>query len=148
MREFVLKTNSDPAAGRKLVKAVAGILSRNISNPEILHEIDLILTEACSNVCRHAYAPSQGDLEVRVRMDPPHRVELEISDWGRGISPADLCCTNPEPSAEGGRGLYIMSSLSDELKFESRGGRHKVSIVKNVGRDAWKTSNSDEKTRP
>jgi serine/threonine-protein kinase RsbW len=139
MREFVLKTRSAPVSGRTLVKTAMAILGESIADPEIIHELDLVLTEACSNVCRHAYEDGLGDLQVAICLQENEFVEIEVVDWGQGIDPVLLRCENPDPSAEGGRGLYIMATLSDVFAVRQDGVRNVVHIRKNIGKSAWKT---------
>ncbi len=81
------------------------------------------LTEALSNAMLYGNA---SDPEKRVRVEVTVRVEeiaVRITDQGVGFDPTTI----PDPtlpdniSKSGGRGIFLMRSLMDEVKFNDRG---------------------------
>lgn len=81
------------------------------------------LTEAVTNAIRHGNAL---DVDKEVRIDVyTHRDKLRIAvtDEGPGFEPT----TVPDPTApeflerEGGRGVFLMRALSDEIAFSKHG---------------------------
>jgi serine/threonine-protein kinase RsbW len=134
----VFRAISHPGDSRRLAKAVVDFLSESLEDPDALHDLDIILTEACANVCRHAYGGLPGDLEVRLMAEPGQWVELEIVDWGKGFGP-DVRFENPGPESEGGRGLYIMCMLSNACRVTRRGPENIMFIHKDIGRSRWKS---------
>jgi len=81
---------------------------------ERLEEIRLAVTEACTNVVRHAYHDTVGPLEVVMR---PHPEDLEVvvSDFGAGIGPS--------PDVNGpGLGLPLIAALADRLDVQHAPG--------------------------
>lgn len=129
---------SHPGESRRLAREVVDYLATSLTDADVLQDLDLILTEACANVCRHAYAGRPGELEVRLGMEPGRWVELEIVDWGKGFGP-DVQFKNPGPEAEGGRGLYLMCSLSDTCRVSRQGRENVVFIHKDIGPSQWKS---------
>ncbi len=96
-----------------------------------IDDIVLAIQEAMTNAVRHSKACE--DLEVSVRRDGPHLV-AEVRDHGVGFDVDAFdshCC--PAVDEPGGRGLYLMAHLSDELELVCRDGLE-VRIVK---RDAF-----------
>jgi anti-sigma regulatory factor (Ser/Thr protein kinase) len=79
-------------------------------------DVELALSEACTNVLRHA-GPGEA-YEVRLRIDE-RCCELRVVDVGRGF---EVAGTSAEPSGveEGGRGLGLMIALVDRVQFASR----------------------------
>ena len=134
----VFQTMSHPGDSRRLAKEVVDYLDEHLADADVLHDVDIILTEACANVCRHAYGGSPGPLEVRLAVEPGQWLELEIVDWGKGIAP-DVRFENPGPDSEGGRGLYIMRMLSSDCRVHRRDGENVVFIHKDIGPDQWKS---------
>jgi anti-sigma regulatory factor (Ser/Thr protein kinase) len=70
----------------------------------------LAVTEACTNVVRHAYTGVDGTIDVVVR---PRGGDLEVvvEDSGRGIGPS--------PDTAGpGLGLPLIAALADTLEIE------------------------------
>jgi len=130
---------SHPGDSRRLAKDVVEYLAReHLADPEALHDLDIILTEACANVCRHAYGGAPGRVEVRLDVLPGEWVELEIVDWGKGFA-SDARFENPGPDSEGGRGLYIMRMLSTHCRVHKRDGENVVFIHKDIGTTRWKS---------
>ena len=81
------------------------------------------LTEAVNNAIRHGNRfDNQKKIVVTYRQQP-HQILLIISDEGSGFDPFNL----PDPTSddrieeEGGRGVYLMKQLTDELHFLDQG---------------------------
>jgi anti-sigma regulatory factor (Ser/Thr protein kinase) len=92
--------------------------------PELVEDMRLAVTEACTNVVRHAYhdgAPGPIDVVIRPIGD---RLELIVTDHGAGLGPSgDL--SGP------GLGLPMIAALADNLEIEhapSRGSRVAMSF--------------------
>ncbi len=135
----VFRTTSHPGDSRRLAKDVVEYLAReHLADDDALHDLDIILTEACANVCRHAYGGAPGELEVRLAVNPGAWVELEIVDWGKGFA-SDARFENPGPDSEGGRGLYLMHMLSDRCRVYRQGDENVVFIHKDIGTTRWKS---------
>jgi serine/threonine-protein kinase RsbW len=91
--------------------------------PDLVEDIRLAVTEACTNVVRHAYDGEDGAIDVVVR--PSHqRLEVVISDRGRGMSQS--------PDLDGpGLGLPLIAALADNVELQqapSRGSRLRMSF--------------------
>ena len=100
-----------------VARNLLGCVARVLGVPEdVTEDVRLAVTEACTNVVRHAYEEGDGAIEVIVR---PREGSLEvvIADEGRGMGPS--------PDTRGpGRGLPLISSLAEsvELRPGHRGG--------------------------
>ena len=96
---------------------------------ETISDVEVALSEACSNVLRHTRA---GDIyEVRAGFDE-HRAFLEILDQGPGLGEHSEF-TAPADDSESGRGLTLMKALMDSVRFESRrGDGHSVILEKRL----------------
>lgn len=79
----------------------------------------IVLGELVGNVIRHA----PGPIQILLRNEGD-RVILEVWDEGRGFAMAP---TLPPLTAEGGRGLYIVSQLCPDVSVHRSGGRTGVS---------------------
>jgi serine/threonine-protein kinase RsbW len=109
-----------------VVRHVLGALAEALDLPLAVNEdIRLAVTEACTNVVRHAYAGHDGTIDVVVR---PRGVDLEVivEDTGRGIGPS--------PDTAGpGLGLPLIAALADTLEIErsaSAGSRLVMSFLR------------------
>ena len=84
---------------------------------DCLTDIEIALTEACTNVLDHA---AQGDeYEVTAGLDDS-RCVIEVVDTGRGFDAEGLGHAEAHPNAEEGRGIQLIRALVDRVQFRSR----------------------------
>jgi serine/threonine-protein kinase RsbW len=106
----------------RLVVAQVGRLAG--FGPEDVYDLKLAVTEAATNVIRHA-AVENYEIEYRVL---PRAVEIIVIDAGGGFNVADL--TRP-PDGQGGFGLAVIRDLVDELVLDStKGGGTRLKMIR------------------
>jgi serine/threonine-protein kinase RsbW len=94
---------------------------RNFSD-EALADLKLAVTEACSNSVRHAYGEGrEGVVQIDYELHSD-RLVIEVSDSGAGFDPHSWEDERGELT-EGGLGLAIIRSLTDELELGDGGGQ-------------------------
>jgi len=81
------------------------------------HDLEVALTEACTNVLTHS-GPGD-DYEVVVGIDDDACV-IEVVDKGHGFDSENLGFSDANPSAERGRGIQLMRALVDKVTFTSK----------------------------
>ena len=95
--------------------------------PEDVYDLKLAVTEAVTNVIRHA-AVDSFEIEYRAR---PGIVEITVVDAGDGFEAVNPA---PAPSREGGFGLAVIRSLVDEVVLDSAsGGGTRLRIIRRAG---------------
>jgi serine/threonine-protein kinase RsbW len=92
--------------------------------PDLVEDMRLAVTEACTNVVRHAYQDGHpGPIDVVIRPNGD-RLDLIVSDQGQGLgSSADV--------AGPGLGLPLISALADSVELQElpiRGSRVAMSF--------------------
>ena len=85
--------------------------------PEVVHDIELALTEACTNVLDHSV--DADEYEVSAGIDGSLCV-IEVVDRGEGFDSGSKGHALAAGDAEEGRGIQLMRSLVDSLEFEVR----------------------------
>jgi serine/threonine-protein kinase RsbW len=103
--------------------ALTGIARTRALAPELVADLKLALTEACSNSVRHAYEEGrEGVVEVRYALDA-ERIVVEVADSGAGFDP-EVLERAQEDLDEGGLGIAIIRAVTDELDIgvRSEGG--------------------------
>jgi serine/threonine-protein kinase RsbW len=94
--------------------ALTGLARTRALKPEVVADLKLALTEACSNSVRHAYKDGrEGIVEIRYELGPD-RIQVDVADDGYGFDPA-LVQRLPEEIDEGGLGIAIIRAVTDEL---------------------------------
>jgi serine/threonine-protein kinase RsbW len=99
--------------------ALTGIARTRALAPELVADLKLALTEACSNSVRHAYEEGrEGVVDVRYELGDD-RISVEVTDDGSGFDPAVLKRAQEELD-EGGLGIAIIRAVTDELEIGVR----------------------------
>jgi serine/threonine-protein kinase RsbW len=92
--------------------------------PELVEDMRLAATEACTNVVRHAYRDGEpGPIDVVIR-PTGDRLELVVSDRGQGLGPS-------ADTAGPGLGLPLIAALADSVELQQlpiRGSRLAMSF--------------------
>jgi serine/threonine-protein kinase RsbW len=96
----------------------------------VRHALISAVGEAFNNIALHGYEGRPvGPVEVDIECT--HRgVRLELRDYGASFDPADAVSPNLEALPEGGLGVFIMSSMVDELEYLP-GAPNRLRFVKN-----------------
>jgi serine/threonine-protein kinase RsbW len=99
--------------------ALTGLARTRALPAELVADLKLALTEACSNSVRHAYAEGRvGVVEVRYELGDD-RISVEVLDEGAGFEPQALEAAQEELD-EGGLGIAIIRAVTDELDIGIR----------------------------
>ena len=107
-----------------VIRHVLGAFAEALRLPDALVEdLRLAVTEACTNVVRHAYAPgSPGTVEIWLRPDD-EEVSVVVADHGRGIGTSSDT-TGP------GLGLPLIAAIADDVELQPvPGGGSRVAMT-------------------
>ncbi|WP_084963512.1 ATP-binding protein [Thermoactinospora rubra] len=83
--------------------------------PRIREDIELMLTEACTNVIKHADPADEYTVSASIHRD---LCVIRVKDTGRGFDPRQVRPASSD--SESGRGLQIMRALADNVRFINR----------------------------
>jgi serine/threonine-protein kinase RsbW len=88
---------------------------------EVLGDLKLALTEACTNSVRHAYTGGEGTVEILYELHDD-RLVVEVVDEGEGFEPptAPSNALDDDELSEGGLGIAIIEALADEFEIRER----------------------------
>jgi len=101
---------------------------------ECIEDIRLALSEACTNVIEHA--DTDNDYEVRLEVEDD-TCSIRVIDTGTVLDPRTLARAMPHPSSLRGRGVALMTALTDDIAFENHPEQGTVvRLVKNLELDA------------
>jgi serine/threonine-protein kinase RsbW len=112
--------------------ALTGLSRLRPLSEETLADLKLALTEACSNSVRHAYGDADdGHVEISYELQAD-RLAIEVRDDGEGFDADVEASGDAEELTEGGLGIAIIRSLSDEFELGERstGGGSRLRFVK------------------
>lgn len=119
----MLKLPSDPRNVSLIEAFVEKIVQRYKIKPEKYGDILISLTEAVNNAIIHGNRKDRSKtVQIHLRKQND-RIAIRVSDEGRGFDFRSL----PDPTSPdnllkiGGRGVFLMQQLADELKFDNNG---------------------------
>lgn len=114
--------------------ALTGLLRVQAIEPEVVADLKLALTEACTNSVRHAYRDGrEGIVEIRYELEGD-RLAVEVVDDGGGFDSEVLEAASSELD-EGGLGIAIIRAVTDELDIGPRpgGAGSRLRFIKYLG---------------
>jgi anti-sigma regulatory factor (Ser/Thr protein kinase) len=118
-----LTAPSDPRMFSVVRTFVEAVCQACRVDPPIIHAVVLATGEAVTNVVRHAHCnrPEQSfRLQCRVA---PDMVEVILLDQGKPFDLTQVPNLDPAELRLGGRGVYLMRALMDEISCQSLGER-------------------------
>jgi serine/threonine-protein kinase RsbW len=80
------------------------------------HDIATALTEACANAVVHSRLGDDYQVTVSTQSN---QCVIEVADTGIGLDPARITAEPPEPTAESGRGFYLIRACTDRMELRA-----------------------------
>jgi len=103
----------------------------------ICTELALCIEEIVANIITHGYGvdvPGTIDITARIK---PHVVTLTFIDQAAEFNPnelisRDLAQSRRKRGAQGGRGIYLVSNLTDNMEYLRKGDKNIFTITKQI----------------
>jgi anti-sigma regulatory factor (Ser/Thr protein kinase) len=118
--------------GREFVRDVCRTLPGPALPDEAVGQLELAITEALSNIIRHAY---RGRTDQQIEMDAEafaDRLVFRLHHLGETFDPAAVGTPRFDGTQDGGFGMYIIEQSVDNVRYyRDDRGRHCISLVKN-----------------
>jgi serine/threonine-protein kinase RsbW len=87
--------------------------------PTCVDEVEVALSEACTNAVLHAVGGVSYEVMVNISDE---QVMIEVVDSGSGFGQREVAPGGADRAAENGRGMALMDALSDLTVFDSVDG--------------------------
>lgn len=98
----------------------------------LAYQINLVLTEAMTNVIKYGYSGNRDD-SVHILINiAENRLFIRIFDYGQGFDLNEIA--NPDFSLleERGRGIFLIRSLMDSVRYVRSRGGNVLEIIKQL----------------
>jgi len=98
---------------------------------KLAYDLNLVLTEAMANAIKHA---NEGDPAKEVHIEisiAAQRLIIRVFDFGTGFD-IDNYVEPRHPLEEGGRGIYLMHSIMDQVSYQPTADGHMLELIKNL----------------
>ncbi len=96
---------------------------------DCIHEAQVALSEACSNILRHVGGDESFEVLINIG---DVELTVHILDTTAGIPHARQLANWPNVHAEADGSLALMTEFTDHASFESEGGRGSVRLKKRL----------------
>jgi phosphoserine phosphatase RsbU/P len=122
---------SELAAARAFVRDFCHALADPPVDEEVVAQLELAVTEATSNVIRHAYG-GRTDQQIQLDADAfADRIVLRLHHLGASFDPEAVSPPAFDGSREGGFGMYIIAHSVDDVRYyRDQRGRNCIALVK------------------
>jgi serine phosphatase RsbU (regulator of sigma subunit)/anti-sigma regulatory factor (Ser/Thr protein kinase) len=130
-RELVLP--NEPSRVSEVRGFVSSFLADLRAPVDVSTEILLAVGEAAANANRHGHRPDgRGEVRVYCALEGPS-VTIVVADDGGGFDPSQVDPTAlPDRFASGGRGMFLMRELMDEVEIESTDSGTTVTMYRKI----------------
>lgn len=117
---------------REFVRAFCREIPGTKHDEEYVGKIELAVTEACSNVMKHAF---HGRTDQRIQMEVegyPDRISIRLYHLGDPFDPSNIPQPRLDGSQESGFGVYLISQSVDVVRYyRDERGRCCIAMTKN-----------------
>ena len=126
-----LQLHCDSGQCERLYDFLAAALAQLPVTEAFRHDLKLVAEELLANIINHAYEDdAQGGIDIELIADA-HAVRLTFSDAGKAFNPLHSTAPNAQGDlSEGGMGLLLVKSLTDEQSYNRVGGRNVFTVIK------------------
>ncbi len=99
------------------------VLPAGSRGDDFIYLIELAISEICTNIMKHAYAGSNGEIRGQVTL-LNNGIQLDFYDHGIGFDPNSVPKPKSDPNnlTEGGYGLHIVRQIMDVVSYNSQPG--------------------------
>lgn len=118
---------------------VSNIACQMSFGKDTIEDIGLAVSEACTNVVKHAYEKKSASNVIVIRAGIyPDKLDIVVMDTGRGFDPRKIMAyqKNAMTAKTGeslGQGIFLIKRLMDKVKILSRNKKGtQVCMIKNL----------------
>jgi serine phosphatase RsbU (regulator of sigma subunit)/anti-sigma regulatory factor (Ser/Thr protein kinase) len=119
----------DLTAARSATRILRAFLAEQGLEESELFQCELCLAEACNNAVQYAPASAAETPIVAEAIYLGTGVELRVTDHTQGFDLHERA-SNVDPMAESGRGLFIIQSMMDDVRYYRGAGRNTLVMRK------------------
>ena len=115
--KIVVDVPTDPEYLKMVRDIVASFLKNYELEKELLSQIQVSLTECCSNIIKHS--PLENNLSYKIEFSLENDVlQIEVFYYDKDFYPHLIKEPDFSEIKEGGLGVYIMRSFMDKVEYE------------------------------
>jgi serine phosphatase RsbU (regulator of sigma subunit)/anti-sigma regulatory factor (Ser/Thr protein kinase) len=132
----------DPASARAVSVAVRNFLGEQGVSEKELFTYELCVAEASNNAIEYARGPNKNLKPIVEALFTPSQIELRVTDHTPGFALPERI-PPPSPLSERGRGLFLIQSAMDEVRY-LRGTGENILVMRKKRRSAPSPASAPE----
>jgi serine phosphatase RsbU (regulator of sigma subunit)/anti-sigma regulatory factor (Ser/Thr protein kinase) len=132
----------DLASAREVSVAIRHFLAEQGVAESELFSYELCIAEASSNAVEYAEGPWRSVKPIAEALFTPAQIELRVTDHTAGFALRERI-PPPSPLTDRGRGLYLIQSVMDEVRY-LRGTNENILVMRKKRKSERKTSAAPE----
>ena len=105
-------------------QAIEGAVQPLGASPDLVNDIKLAVTEACSNVVKYAYADETGPMHITLNRLGPDDIQIVVRDFGKWRDRGD-----PPPEEISGMGIPLIKSVASDQEISRSDAGTEVSMT-------------------
>lgn len=119
----------------KMIEPILSSLEEKEVNHKIIYQVNLVLEELLANICRYAYSPNKGYIDLSYELNADS-LRIVIKDKGRAFNPLeekdpDLTASSKDRPI-GGLGIYLTKKMVDSIKYQRIDDANVLEFEKNL----------------
>lgn len=127
MRILELQTDSHPESLASARRQVRDAMIGAGVGADTVRDMELAVGEVLANVHAHAYGGRVGPVSIEV-VTTPAELTVAVRDDGTATEPPTIPETLPSWSRRGGRGLYMVGRLVNDVEIRVNPAGHGVTV--------------------
>lgn len=128
----VLTLKATPENLDRLIEFIGASLAPCGFSPSVISKAKIAGEEIFINICRYAYAPGMGAVEICSRRSA-EGVVLEFKDGGRPFNPLSKEHFKSSVSSDalmaGGRGIFMAQNLVSDMSYRFSDGKNILTMI-------------------
>lgn len=103
-----------------IIDFVGETLTKLLTDPAIIFQVQLAVDEASTNIIKYAYGEKEGLLKLVMELNADEMV-ITLINWGKPFDPTSVPLPDLNATLEdrkiGGLGMYFIDRLMDEVSY-------------------------------
>jgi serine/threonine-protein kinase RsbW len=127
VRILELRTDNHPDSLGHARRQVRDAVTEAGLSLDAARNLEIAVGEILANTCQHAYAGRAGPVSVEI-LSGPGALTVVVTDEGQATTAPAVPPMLPSGSSTGGRGLYLVRRLVDEIEIHINPAGHGVTV--------------------
>lgn len=113
-----------------VTREVCRLLKKNGLDDHFTSDVELCVSEACTNAIKHGYSDRAGEMISLEFNLHPTKIVIKVRDKGKGFSLAEIPPPDPAKLPDRGYGLFIIRAKMDHVNYVQEKGQNFLEMTR------------------